>query len=77
MSKTEQNEVVGKLTDTGGAEYEFDEAQEGKETSRAAQDSLVSLYRHHPECVLDYAETVLAKLPLRVAPVSGDTTEDP
>jgi DNA-directed RNA polymerase I, II, and III subunit RPABC2 len=80
MSKTtqmEQEEVVGKLTDTAGGEYEFDDNQETKETSRAAQDSLVSLYRHHPECVLDYQESVLAKLPLRVAPVTEDGQEDP
>jgi DNA-directed RNA polymerase subunit K/omega len=80
MSKTEQmteEKVVGKLTDTGEADYDFDEAQEVKETSRAAQDSLVSLYQHHPECVLDYQETVLSKLPLRVAPVSEGGPEDP
>ena len=80
MSKTEQtgdDQAIGKLTDTEPADYEFEEAQETKETSRAAQDSLVSLYRHHPECVLDYQESVLAKLPLRVAPVTEDGQEDP
>jgi len=77
VDQNEQDEMVGNLVDTGAGDYEFDDTQETKEPSRTAQDSLVSLYRHHPECVLDYQESVLAKLPLRVAPVSEDGKEDP
>ncbi len=31
-------------------------------------DPYYSLLKHHPECVLDYAETVASKLPLTSAP---------
>jgi len=31
-------------------------------------DPLASLLRHHPECILDYAEVVATKLPLLASP---------
>lgn len=55
----------------------FNEMEEPKEAARAAQDSLVSLYRYHPECILDYAETIGAKLPIKVAPISQGSPVDP
>lgn len=47
------------------------------EQARQTQDSLLVLYKHHPECVLDYIETVAAKLPIRTAPVSEGAPVDP
>jgi DNA-directed RNA polymerase subunit K/omega len=35
------------------------------------------LYKHHPECILDYTETVASKLPLKTAPVSAAAASDP
>ena len=32
------------------------------------QDPLNALYKHHPEAILDYKETVIQKLPLKSAP---------
>lgn len=32
------------------------------------QDPLNALYKHHPEAVLDYKETVIQKLPLKAVP---------
>lgn len=32
------------------------------------QDPLNTLYKHHPEAVLDYKETVIQKLPLKAVP---------
>lgn len=47
------------------------------EQARQTQDSLLILYKHHPECVLDYIETVASKLPIRTAPVSEGAPVDP
>jgi len=47
------------------------------EAGRQAQDSMALLYKHHPECILDYTETVASKLPLKTAPVSGAAASDP
>ena len=75
--KVEEEKVTAMIQDTEDTADAFDEIEEPKEAARAAQDSLMSLYRHHPECVLDYAETVASKLPIRVAPVSEGSPEDP
>jgi len=80
MSKADEKvveETTAIIQDTELTEDAFDEMQEPKEAARAAQDSLMSLYQHHPECILDYAETVASKLPIRVAPVSDGGPEDP
>jgi DNA-directed RNA polymerase I, II, and III subunit RPABC2 len=47
------------------------------EAGRQAQDSMALLYKHHPECILDYTETVASKLPLKTAPVSEAASSDP
>jgi DNA-directed RNA polymerase subunit K/omega len=47
------------------------------EAGRQAQDSMSLLYKHHPECILDYTETVASKLPLKTAPVSAAAASDP
>ena len=44
---------------------------------RQAQDSMALLYKHHPECIVDYTETIASKLPLRTAPVSAAALSDP
>jgi DNA-directed RNA polymerase subunit K/omega len=38
--------------------------------ARNILNPLANLYKHHPECVLDYSETIAAKLPLRVVPAN-------
>lgn len=38
---------------------------------RVEKDPLEVLYRHHPECVVMYAEDVATRLPLKVAPVQA------
>ena len=38
------------------------------ETNVKQQDPLNSLYKHHPEAILDYKETVIQKLPLKSTP---------
>lgn len=79
MNKQETKEEtdVAQIQDAEATEDAFDAGQEQVEAARAAQDSLVSLYRHHPECILDYQETVVSKLPIRVAPVSENGPQDP
>jgi len=47
------------------------------EAGRQAQDSMALLYKHHPECILDYTQTVASKLPLETAPVSAAAASDP
>lgn len=41
----------------------------------AVPDPLESLYKLHPETILDYADTIASKVPLRVAP-SSEKNED-
>jgi DNA-directed RNA polymerase subunit K/omega len=80
MSKLDEKvgeETSAIIQDIELTEDAFDDMQEPKEAARAAQDSLMSLYQHHPECILDYAETVASKLPIRVAPVSEGSPVDP
>jgi DNA-directed RNA polymerase subunit K/omega len=57
-------------------EYVEDDEKDNAEAARQAQDSLASLYKHHPECLLDYIETVSSKLPIRTAPVSEGAPVD-
>jgi DNA-directed RNA polymerase I, II, and III subunit RPABC2 len=53
----------------------LDQADE-KETSRP-QDPLGTLYKHHPEAILDYQETTLQKLPLQSIPPGSQESPDP
>ena len=41
------------------------------------QDPLAGLYKHHPECILDYQETVIQKLPLKTIPPGSTEGPDP
>jgi DNA-directed RNA polymerase subunit K/omega len=51
--------------------------QESEKGSSKQQDPLASLYKHHPECVLDYQETVIQKLPLKTIPPGSVEGPDP
>ena len=44
---------------------------EGQTEEGVKNDPLASLKKHHPECVLDYAETIAAKIPLTQSPPMG------
>ena len=61
------------IDDNAGADdlvSDFDTAVvDVEETERKdlPPDPLESLYRFHPECILDYSETIAAKVPLQVA----------
>lgn len=50
--------------------------------ARNILNPLANLYKHHPECILDYSEAIAAKLPLLAVPVnpfdeSGAVPADP
>lgn len=80
MSKQEEKTEEGMgaiIQDTELVDDAFNEIEEPKEAARAAQDSLMTLYNHHPECILDYAETIASKLPIQVAPVTEGGPVDP
>ena len=66
----EQIEIVenaqGDLDDLEILQLESEKEDTGAGTKQ--QDPLNILYKHHPEAVLDYKETVLQKLPLKSAP---------
>jgi DNA-directed RNA polymerase I, II, and III subunit RPABC2 len=66
----EQIEVVenvqGDLDDLEILQLEAEKEDTGSGTKQ--QDPLNILYKHHPEAVLDYKETVFQKLPLKSAP---------
>lgn len=68
---------------TGGDEGEEVEEdileEEGaldEEARPAVPDPLESLYKLHPETILDYADTIASKVPLRVA-LSSERNADP
>jgi DNA-directed RNA polymerase subunit K/omega len=57
-------------------EMEQLEQNEAKDSGKS-QDPLASLYKHHPEALLDYQETVLAKVPLQTVPPNAGEAPDP
>ncbi len=53
---------------------------EGEEKERdvpKSQDPLAALYKHHPEAVLDYQETIIQKLLLQSIPPGSQESPDP
>ena len=48
-----------------------------KDDRAVIPEPLEVLYKFHPESILDYADTVAAKIPLRVALGDSDTVVDP
>lgn len=56
----------------------LDGAEEGGDSTlkKEVEDPLEVLYEHHPETILDYAETTMPLVPLRVAPPIGEYEKD-
>jgi DNA-directed RNA polymerase I, II, and III subunit RPABC2 len=52
---------------------ENEEQQEGGNND--VKPELKKLYQQHPECVLDYIESVVPKIPLQVIPPGGDNAD--
>jgi DNA-directed RNA polymerase subunit K/omega len=56
----------------GVGEDDFEIAEEvdveGEVEESAKEDPLAALKKRHPECVLDYAETIAPKIPLTASP---------
>lgn len=56
-------------------ELDILEQAEEKEAAKP-QDPLATLYKHHPEAILDYQETIIQKLPLQsIPPGSGESPD--
>ena len=65
-----------------GHDDELDEFQEEEvvvegDEAPAADDPFELLYKHHPETVLDYVESIVPEVPLQAAPPTEDGTKDP
>lgn len=43
----------------------------GESSEANKDDSLAALKKHHPECILDYAETIAPKIPVTASPQQG------
>jgi DNA-directed RNA polymerase subunit K/omega len=76
-NETEQQQTGAEITDVGEVLDAMLEDDKVADQARQTQDSLLTLYKHHPECILDYIETVASKLPIRVAPVNEGAPVDP
>jgi DNA-directed RNA polymerase I, II, and III subunit RPABC2 len=50
---------------------------ETEETRAPMPEPLDTLYKFHPESILDYSDSIAAKIPLRVALGDGETVVDP
>ena len=46
------------------------------EVPLAADDPFELLYKHHPETILDYAESIVPEVPLQLAPPTEDGAKD-
>ena len=46
------------------------DAVEGTTEEVSKDDTLAALLRHHPECIIDYAETISPQIPLSASPPS-------
>jgi DNA-directed RNA polymerase subunit K/omega len=75
--ETDEQQTAAGITDVGEVLDAMLEDDKVADQARQTQDSLLTLYKHHPECILDYIETVASKLPIRVAPVSEGAPVDP
>ena len=75
-NETEEQQTGAEITDVGEVLDAMLDDDKTADQARQTQDSLLTLYKHHPECILDYIETVAAKLPIRVAPVSEGAPVD-
>ena len=62
-------------------EEEFNEEYDGvelpeEEVGSEMKPELKKLYQQHPECMLDYVEQVLPKIPLQIAPPGGSQADE-
>lgn len=73
QTETVQN-VTGDLDDLEVLQLEAEKEDTGAGTKQS--DPLNILYKHHPEAVLDYKETVFQKLPLKSTPPFTETDLD-
>jgi DNA-directed RNA polymerase subunit K/omega len=76
MSAQEQRmEAPGGTEEDTMLELDLLEQAEEKEAAKP-QDPLATLYKHHPESILDYQETIIQKLPLQsIPPGSGESPD--
>lgn len=65
VQDTLEQEVEGDLE---AADVEEVAAEKKKTPKKDSNDPLQVLYKHHPECILDYYESVATKLPVRSVP---------
>lgn len=57
------------------AEFDAEFPLEEETATAAIRPELKKLYQQHPECLLEYVETVLPKVPLKVSPPSKDNPD--
>ncbi len=55
---------------------ELDILDAEEKDAQKGQDPLLSLYKHHPEAILDYQEKVIQKLPLKTIPPDSQEALD-
>ena len=72
MDTEEGADVEVEEFDLAGPDVEEDDAQRP-----AIPEPLEVLYKFHPESILDYADSVAPKIPLRVALPDTETVVDP
>lgn len=77
MSATERpvEEVEGPGEEDALLELDLLEQADEKEAAKPT-DPLTTLYKHHPEAILDYQETVIQKLPLQSIPPGSTESPD-
>ena len=56
-------------------ENDLDVVVEEEEMKAEMKPELKRLYQQHPECLLDYMEQVIPKIPLQVIPPGGDNAD--
>lgn len=61
----------------GDLEARAEDGADKRKPQKDTQDPLQVLYKHHPECILDYQETVAMKLPLQSVPPNVTQPADP
>ena len=76
MSGQEQVlEAEGPMEEDTMLELDLLEQAEEKEAAKP-QDPLSTLYKHHPESILDYQESIIQKLPLQSIPPGSSESPD-
>lgn len=73
MADTEEIETA----DLGAEEFDIETVEEDSASRPAIPEPLEVLYKFHPESILDYADSVAPRIPLRVALPDTETVVDP